>query len=137
MRRALLRLSCLLATAAAVRDAEDDMDRQLQMFASRYMFATDGQISEGLDREMNDHWLSPNRSPGRATTKELVVVKYRATPVFSLGRQPLFPRSSLNSKRIAGIWGKLIAGLLTWRARSPHSLSRFADFATFAGFSRC
>ena len=54
MRRALLRLSCLLAAAAAVRDAEDDMDRQLQMFASRYMFATDGQISEGLDREMND-----------------------------------------------------------------------------------
>ena len=40
MRRALLRLSCLLAAAAAVRDAEDDMDRQLQMFASRYMFAT-------------------------------------------------------------------------------------------------
>ena len=104
MRRALLRLSCLLAAAAAVRDAEDDMDRQFQMFASRYMFATDCQISEGLDRE-----------PGRATTKELVVVKYRATPVFSLGRQPLFPRSSLNSKRIAGIWGNPVFPLGTFR----------------------
>ena len=28
----MLRLSCLLAAAAAVRDAEADMDRQLQMF---------------------------------------------------------------------------------------------------------
>ena len=43
-----------LCLASALRDAEDDMDKQLQMFASRYMFATDNQISDGLDREKND-----------------------------------------------------------------------------------
>ena len=43
-------------------DAEDDMDRQLQAFASRYMFATDGQISEGLDREMDDLTLGFRKS---------------------------------------------------------------------------
>ena len=71
-------LLCSACLVAAVRDAEDDMDRQLQLFASRYMFATDSQISQGLDREMNDLSLGfqkqrqaarrrGSRSPARAS----------------------------------------------------------------------
>ena len=50
MRRLLL----ALCAVAARGDAEDDLDHQLQVFAGRYMFATDGQIATGLDREMDD-----------------------------------------------------------------------------------